>query len=254
MPNRLLKESFKSSPQIGELSWFEQCVWTRLLVTVDDYGRFDGRSVVLKNELFPADEKVTKAAVEKAIKHLERVDLIRLYTVEDRPYLYIPTWSKHQQIRAKKSRFPSPDIIGYQMISNDIKCYRNPIQSNPIKNPILIQSNAHHEDEANEVDERKNDRLDWFEEWWSEYPRKVGKGKCRDKYLKIVTDEDKHAQLMAAIKKQNEVYKTKPVQYIPYPETWLNQERWEDELQPESERPKDKETDWSVFENWPAEK
>lgn len=247
MPNRILKESFKSSPQIGELNWFEQCVWTRLIVTVDDYGRFDGRSIVLKNELFPADEKVTKAAIEKAIKHLEKLDLIRLYTVDNRPYLYIPTWSKHQQIRAHKSRFPSPDIIGYQMISNDIKCYRNPIQSNPIQNPILIQSNPSSEDET------KEERMKWFDEWWEEYPRKVGKGKCRDKYLRIVTDEDKHVLLLGAIRKQNEVYKTKPVQYIPYPETWLNQERWEDELQPDTERPKDKEQDWSVFDEWPAQ-
>ena len=249
MPNRLLKESFKSSPQIEELSWFEECVWTRLLVTVDDYGRFDARPAMLKSELFPVNEKVTKAAIEKAVEHLAKLDLIRMYAVDGRPYLFIPTWEKHQRIRAHKSRFPEPDshmTVICQQVAD--KCGRNPIQSNPIQNPILIQSNP------SSADEKKEERMKWFEEWWEEYPRKVGKGKCREKYLKVVTDEDKHVQLMAAIRKQNEVYKNKELQYIPYPETWLNQERWEDELQPENERPKDKETDWSVFENWPAEK
>ena len=96
--------------------------------------------------------------------------------------------------------------------------------------------------------------MKWFEEWWKLYPRKVGKGKCRSKYLTIVDDEGKRQQLLDAIRKQNEVYKTKEIQYIPYPETWLNQERWEDELQADGDKPKEKETDWSVFENWPAEK
>ena len=249
MPNRLLKESFKSSPQIEELSWFEQCVWARLIVTVDDYGRFDARPAMLKSELFPVNEKVSKPALIKAMRHLVAVDLIRMYEVDGRPYLYIPTWDKHQRIRAHKSRFPEPDSqmtdICPQLAD---KCGRNPIQSNPIQNPILIQSNP------SSADEKKEERMKWFEEWWGEYPRKVGKGKCREKYLKIVTTEERRSQLMAAIRKQNEVYKNKELQYIPYPETWLNQERWEDELQPENERPKDKETDWSVFENWPAEK
>ena len=248
MPNRLLKESFKSSPQIEELSWFEECVWTRLIVTVDDYGRFDARPAMLKSELFPVNEKVTKIAIEKAINHLVKVGLIQLYTVDDRPYLLIPTWEKHQRIRAHKSRFPEPVsqmTVKCQQVAD--KCGRNPIQSNPIQNPILIQSNP------SSADETKEEMMKWFDEWWEEYPRKVGKGKCRDKYLRIVTDEDKHLKLMSAIRKQNEVYKTKPVQYIPYPETWLNQERWEDELQPDTERPKDKEQDWSVFDEWPAQ-
>ena len=125
----------------------------------------------------------------------------------------------------------------------------NPIQSNPNR----IQSESESKSNPSSADETKEERMKWFDEWWEEYPRKVGKGKCRDKYLRIVTDEDKHLKLMSAIRKQNEVYKTKPVQYIPYPETWLNQERWEDELQPDTERPKDKEQDWSVFDEWPAQ-
>lgn len=130
MPNRILKESFKSSPEVDKLSWFEECVWNRLIVTVDDYGRFDGRIAMLKSELFPLKDNVTKKDIESAVRHLEQVGLVRLYTVEDRPYICILKWDKHQQIRAKKSKFPEPENICNQMISDDNKCPRNPIQSN----------------------------------------------------------------------------------------------------------------------------
>ena len=53
MPNRIIKESIKRSPEIDRLNWFEEVVFYRLIVTADDYGRLDGRTVVLKNDLFP---------------------------------------------------------------------------------------------------------------------------------------------------------------------------------------------------------
>ena len=134
MPNRIIKESYKTSPEIDELTWFEECVWNRLVVTVDDYGRYDGRIVVLKNELFPTKEDISKDDVERAITKLSSVGLIVTYNVNGRPYIMLTTWEKHQQIRAKKSKYPSPDegeITCNQMISDDSKCHRNPNQSKP---------------------------------------------------------------------------------------------------------------------------
>ena len=115
------------------------------------------------------------------------------------------------------------------MISDDSNIYRNPIQSNPIQNESNPNPNTYTPD--------KKSGEEWFEEWWSEYPKKVGKGKCRVKFLKIVKSKEKFTELLDAIKEQNKVYSTKPLQYIPLPETWLNQGRWEDTLQQDTERP-----------------
>lgn len=133
MPNRIIKESLKLSPQVDQLSWFEECVWNRLIVTVDDYGRYDGRSVALKSELFPLKEKVTKRQIESAIEHLAQVGLIVCYEVDGRPYIAIPTWSKHQRIQTKKSKFP--DIPSSTVSHGDSPLESNPIQSNTESNP-----------------------------------------------------------------------------------------------------------------------
>ena len=269
MPNRLLKETIKTSPQIDQLTWFEEALFYRLLVNFDDYGCCDGRPVVLKSELFPTKENVTKTAVEKALKHLEDVGLITQYSVGDRPYIMSPTWEKHQRIRNKNRKFPAPpkpekaqnQALVSSLLSNDSQmsdgCQQvvctNPIQSNPTRIQVESESESESNQNCSTADEVKNEAMKWFEVWWKEYPRKIGKRKCRERFLKIVTSEEKFEQLMAALYEQNKVFFLREIKYIPLPETWLNQERWEDELQPDYEKPKNKETDWSVFENWPAQ-
>ena len=53
MGNRILKESIRMSEQIDSLSWFEETVFYRLIVTVDDYGVYHANPVVLAHILFP---------------------------------------------------------------------------------------------------------------------------------------------------------------------------------------------------------
>ncbi len=44
MPNRIIKESICRSEEIDSLSWFEEVLFYRLIVTCDDFGRYDGRA------------------------------------------------------------------------------------------------------------------------------------------------------------------------------------------------------------------
>lgn len=140
MPNRILKESICVSDTIDELTWFEEVCFYRLIVNCDDYGRFDGRPAVIKNRLFPLKESVTLRAVSDAINKLASVGLVDLYEYDGRPYLRIPTWARHQNVRAKRSKYPEPpnvensvenasDGACMQMQSDAGNSPRNPIQS-----------------------------------------------------------------------------------------------------------------------------
>lgn len=110
MPNRIIKESIKRSPEIDRLSWFEEVVFYRMIVTADDYGRLDGRTIVLKNDLFPTKDTITKKAVEDAVNKLVSVGLLVPYVdaESDMPYLYFRKWNKHQTVRNKFSKYPAP--------------------------------------------------------------------------------------------------------------------------------------------------
>lgn len=70
-----------------------------------------------------------------------------------------------------------------------------------------------------------------FEAWWKAYPRRTGKGAA----LKAYTSALKRAspdELMAGARTFSEWVERneKPPQYVPHPSTWLNQDRWLDEL------------------------
>lgn len=118
MPNRILKESICTSDSIDNLTWFEEVMFYRLIVNCDDYGRMDARLPILKARLFPL-KTVTNQQVGEALESLRSAGMIDLYDVDGRSYLQMRTWSKHQQIRARKSRFPGPAIQNH---TSDIKC------------------------------------------------------------------------------------------------------------------------------------
>lgn len=136
MPNRIIKESICTSDSVDQMTWFEECFWQRLIVNCDDYGRFDARISVLKARLFPLKEKLQNREIEAAIDKLVSIGCIVLYECAGKPYMYLPSWENHQTIRAKKSKYPSPDeqdsaheIICNQMQADESGCSRNPIQS-----------------------------------------------------------------------------------------------------------------------------
>lgn len=137
MPNRILKESICTSEKINRLTWFEECTFIHLIANCDDYGRMDARPAVLKARLFPLKDSVTNKSVEQAIHSLVRVGLVKVYMYDQQPFLCLSGWAKHQQIRNQKSKYPSPDDSDSrefdcncdQLIADDRKCPRNPIQS-----------------------------------------------------------------------------------------------------------------------------
>lgn len=63
---------------------------------------------MLKSELFPIKEGVTKKAVEDAINRLASVGLLQKYEVSGMPYVCFPKWEMHQRIRTKHRKYPAP--------------------------------------------------------------------------------------------------------------------------------------------------
>ena len=221
MPNRIIKESICTSDTIDQLTWFEEVFFYRLIVNCDDYGRFDARLPILKARLFPL-KSVTEKQISDALNKLSTVGIVTVYEYDGRPYLQLVTWDKHQQIRAKKSKYPAPEEACNQMISDDIKCPRNPIQSNPNKKPIQSES------------PNGEGAVSGFDLFWSAYPKKVGKKDAVKAWNKINPDKSLVKAIIEGVErwKGTEQWNKDGGQFIPYPATFLRQERWNDEVQP----------------------
>lgn len=83
----------------------------------------------------------------------------------------------------------------------------------------------------------KNENIDFFNEFWSAYPKKVGKQVALKSFSKLRVGRELLDKMLEAIRKQMRSEQWQDSQYIPNPSTWLNQERWNDEL-PKAKQPK----------------
>ncbi len=102
-------------------------------------------------------------------------------------------------------------LVGYNTY-NDLK----PKQSYAAHNPIIRKK------------ESKNKEINKdFELFWNAYPKKIGKKKVEYRFNAIEFPIDKILKNIE-LQKQSDQWQTQ--QYIPNPETYLNQERWQDEV------------------------
>ena len=97
------------------------------------------------------------------------------------------------------------------------------------------------ENEAHPMDERVCVRLkvsELFAKFWQAYPRKVGKIAAQRAFDKAIHTEKTNAAAEALLEKMCRVlakqsesldWKREDGRFIPYPATWLNAGRWEDE-------------------------
>ena len=78
----------------------------------------------------------------------------------------------------------------------------------------------------------KTDCSDLFNQFWDSYPKHIAKQSAVKAFEKLKPDEKLLEAMLKAIESQKESkqWEKDGGAFIPYPATWLNQRRWEDEL------------------------
>lgn len=120
MPNRLIIETIRTSPEIERLSDGAEAFFLRLTTVVEDYGRFDARGDVLRSAVYPIRRRMTTQRVLDRLAECVDAGIVSVYDVSDRPYLQVVNWSKYQRVRAQKSKFPAPSE-GRPLTPDDIR-------------------------------------------------------------------------------------------------------------------------------------
>ena len=267
MPNRIIKESICRSDSIDSLSWFEEVLFYRLIVVCDDYGRFDGRPAIIKGACFPLKDDITKKHISEAIDKLSTAGLVRGYEVRGRSYLQLTTWDCHQQVRAKKSKYPSPDDevenqspgrsdtglheqktssenICNQLISDDSKCPRNRESKYDNRESYSRNGNAG----AREAVEVRR-----FEDFMSAYPKDGNRFLVEREYVSLLmTRKITEGELILCAQNYAEACKIQdtPDRYIKNAENFLKDMVFENYLPGKYKRPVPKRTKNS-FNNFP---
>lgn len=72
-----------------------------------------------------------------------------------------------------------------------------------------------------------------FNEFWKAYPKKVKKEVAKKSFMRIPKLEQNFEIIMNKLEdfKKSKSWQDNNGQYIPHPQTWINQKRWEDEME-----------------------
>lgn len=130
MPNRVIKESIRTSKSVNALNDFEFRLWLYLITYVDDYGRGSADPELLRGLVFPRRKGVTEKQIQTALDSLANTGMVILYEYDGEPFFYFPNWGKHQRIQTKHSKFPDPgDCDASQLVT--VGHGEPPLESNP---------------------------------------------------------------------------------------------------------------------------
>ena len=85
-----------------------------------------------------------------------------------------------------------------------------------------------------------------FDLFWEAYPRKIGKQAAAKAFAKVKVPVE---QLIAAVEaqKRSKDWQKDGGQFIPHPTTWLNQGRWDDEVDAAAAAEPEEEDDLKFF-------
>lgn len=227
----------------------------------DDKGAFQWKPRTLKAEIFPGGS----CDVSVMLEALVALNFIKQYEVAGSHYGAIRNFGKYQRPKKPNNIYPMPlefriyaatseesteleDDDGgggteppqsKTHISTELDAPEVQASSVPIENlwgsgteisPQMEDGGGREEGKKERKSSLRSPRASPsenpdFEAFWKAYPRKTGKGAARASFAKAVKKTSVPVILQAIANQQFDHRE----RFIPYPTTWLNQERWLDE-------------------------
>ncbi len=189
---RTIKPEFWTDEVVVELDYADRLLFIGLWNFADDQGYLPMRPKRIKMQIFPGDDYDVVAG----LKRLWESSLVTLYASPEGLLVHVTKWSRHQKIsNPAREKYSPSDLRKQDAWGTTVQ---SPLDSYPAEGKGRERKGR---DSCSSADAESV--TDPFDDWWSAYPRKKGKGQ---------------APLLGA-----------KGEFCPYPATWLNGERWADE-------------------------
>lgn len=219
----MVHTSIWASGQFSRLSKEARLTYIGLISLGDDDGRLKGNPPLIRGQIFPYDDGIKVSDVAIWLKEIEREKLVVKYEIDGEVYYFHPKWENYQQIRddrRRDSHIPAPNM-DFSVLST-----KWPPRGGRVAGkvpPNISKDNISKENINKDVA---------FQAFWEKYPRKIGKKAAWRAWSKIKWTPElglKIMQALDAVSKCEQWTKDKG-RYTPHASTWINGERWEDDL------------------------
>lgn len=105
---RTIKPELWTDQDLQLLSVEIRLLFIGLFSHADDEGRLEGHPSIIRSRIFPADSNVNNRKVDHWLHSLEQHGFIALYDHDERPFIQVCNWAKHQKVnRPTPSEIPS---------------------------------------------------------------------------------------------------------------------------------------------------
>lgn len=162
----------------------------------------------------------------------------------DKGYLKVEYQKNGKQILGRTMKIQSPPYPkeGIKFSKEGIKFSKEGYLENFKDNNTSINNTINNikifKNKKNIIKKENEDKIiELFDAFWKEYPKKVAKENAKKWFIKNKPSEELVNTMISQLNrfKQLDSWKRDNGQYIPYPTTWLNQKRWEDEIKTDEE-------------------
>jgi len=223
MPDRIIRDELLRSHRYVTLS-SDTCrlLFVHLILCADSLGNAEATTTSLTLTMMRSIDETTAA---KLVAELADADLIRVYESGSKRYVHIPRF--RQRLRYIKGKHPRPPAA---IECNEMKELLRKARPPSDRGPTTV---GRSEEKRSEKNPSANADACGFDEFWKAYPRKKDKQDALKAWKRIAPDEDLRARVMSAValQKQSMEWQKDGGRFIPYPSTWLNGARWDDEVE-----------------------
>lgn len=173
MPNRILRD-WTASENVNNLDVHSERFFVRLIMKVDDYGRFSANVRLLNSTLFPLKSDIRDSDIARWLAACEKAGMITVYNDASKSYLQIENFN--QTLRQKTTKYPSPE----ECLAYDTQVHSNGEASASLKrNETETRNEEEEEGEKTTPPKEKSFKQKTKEEFHNElkdYVEQFGKG------------------------------------------------------------------------------
>lgn len=227
---RNIKPGFYKNEDLAECSIWARFIFPGLWMLADREGRLEDRPKRIKGELLPFDSQ----DVDPLLSELERFGFLVRYQNSEGSFIQITKFSTHQTPHySEKPSVIKPHVFQESTAHEEIEKPRELQDDSKKEPPLRGGRNPLNPDSLNpeSLYPPTPKGADMFDEFWSAYPKKVGKDAAAKAFAKRKPGKDLVTAMLQALalQKKSAQWLRDGGQYIPNPATWLNEGRWQDE-------------------------
>ena len=182
---RMIDKKLIISRKVNSVSLGAECMYVRILLLTDDFGRYHADPRILKAHAFSL-RGVTNKTILKWLSELVEIGLIKLYSVDDEEYLEIVRFEDFQTFRADRKRqegFPKPRKY-HQWDTSDV-----PVGDCSSREGKGTKGKGTKENMIRFCDNPKCENLEhWecqFNHYWDSFPKSVGRVDTHSLFISI---------------------------------------------------------------------